>query len=187
MNMISIIEAVLFVAGEPLDCADVAQMLDITEMELNGLLEKMKQQYLSEQRGICLMRLNNRIQLKTNELYAPYITKLFQPPQRHTLSQSALETLSIVAYRQPITKSEIEMVRGVKCDYSVSVLLEKRLIYVAGKKDTIGKPNLYGTTDEFLRHFGISTIEDLPDVEKLNDKEWQLNSAEDASGESFIT
>ena len=86
------------------------------------------------------------------------------PVRKYSLSQSAIETLSIIAYKQPVTKSEIEAIRGIRCDYTISVLLEKGLIMVTGKKDTIGRPNLYGTSEEFLRHFGISSLEELPQL-----------------------
>ncbi|MDL2289469.1 SMC-Scp complex subunit ScpB [Clostridia bacterium OttesenSCG-928-F22] len=169
MNIPSIIEAVLFVAGEPIEVGELARALDITEIEIEEHLEQLRLYYKNGKRGIRLMRLNDAVQLKTNEEYAKYIQAIFRPPQQYALTQSALETLSIIAYRQPVTRAEVEAIRGVKSDYSMSVLQEKRLIQAVGKKDTIGRPNLYGTTDEFLRHFGISSLAELPSLEELND------------------
>ena len=105
------------------------------------------------------------MQLGTRSDYAPYIEKLLQPVQKQTLSQAVMETLAVIAYKQPVTRAEIEAVRGVKCDYSVQALMNKRLICEVGRKETIGRPILYGTTDEFLRHFGISSLAELPTVD----------------------
>ena len=98
--------------------------------------------------------------------YAPYVERLLQPVQQQSLSQAAMETLSVIAYRQPVTKADIEKVRGVKCDYSVQSLLNKGLIQEQGRRETLGRPILYGTTDAFLRHFGIESLDQLPPQEE---------------------
>ncbi|MGI6168967.1 MAG: SMC-Scp complex subunit ScpB [Christensenellales bacterium] len=167
MSVIGIIEAILFVAGEPVSCEALADTLEIPLIELYAHVERMQQEYTEKNRGVRLMRLNDSLQLKTNEAYAEYIQRIFQPPQRQNLSQSALETLSIIAYRQPITKTEIAAIRGVKADHSVQMLLQKRLICQVGRKETLGRPVLYGTTQEFLRHFDISDLSMLPSLEEL--------------------
>jgi segregation and condensation protein B len=95
--------------------------------------------------------------------YAPYVEKMLQPVQKQSLSQAALETLAVVAYRQPVTRLDVEMVRGVKCDYSIQSLVNKQLIAEAGRKDTVGRPILYATTDRFLSHFGLTSLQDLPE------------------------
>ena len=102
------------------------------------------------------------MQLTTRPDYAPYIERLLQPIQKQSLSQAAMETLSIIAYRQPVTKAEIEAVRGVKCDYSVASLVNKELICEVGRRESLGRPILYGTTPKFLQHFGIESLEELP-------------------------
>ena len=112
--------------------------------------------------GICLKRFGSHIQLSTRPDYAPQIEKLLQPIQKQSLSQAALETLAVVAYKQPVTRLDIEAVRGVKCDYSVQSLMNKGLIEEVGRKETLGRPILYGTTDAFLSHFGLTSLEDLP-------------------------
>ena len=169
MNVPCVIEAILFVSGEPVELGELARALDLTEIEVNDAIMTLQEEYEKNERGIQLIRFNSLVQLKTNETYAAYINRMFQPPQKYNLTQSAIETLSIIAYRQPVTKAEIEAVRGVKSDYSISVLQEKRLICAVGRKDTIGKPILYGTTEEFLRHFGISSLEELPSLEELQE------------------
>ena len=163
MNQIpQIIEAVLFVAGEPVAIGEIAQALGLTEMELMPVVEEMEHAYQNGQRGVVLRRYGDHLQLATAPEYAPYVERLLQPVQRQTLSQTALETLAVIAYKQPVTKAEVEQVRGVKCDYSVQSLLHKELIREVGRKEALGRPILYGTTDRFLAHFGISDIRELP-------------------------
>ena len=111
------------------------------------------------------MRFGAHVQLATRPDYAPYVEKLLQPVQKQTLSQAVMETLAVIAYRQPVTKAEIEQVRGVKCDYSVQSLVAKGLIEEVGRKEALGRPILYGTTDAFLRHFCLSSLADLPQID----------------------
>lgn len=164
-NLPSIVEAILFVAGEPVAVEDLAHALDLTVSEMEAALNGLRDGYDLEKRGLRLNRYGGSVQLSIRSEYAPYVERLLQPVRRQSLSQAALETLSIIAYRQPVTKAEIEAVRGVKCDYSVQSLMNKRLICEVGRKETIGRPILYGTTDEFLRHFGISSLAELPTVD----------------------
>ncbi len=164
-----ILEAILFVSGEPLQIAALASALEVTELEVSAAADELASDYDYNRRGICLKRFGSHIQLSTRADYAPQIEKLLQPIQKQSLSQAALETLSIVAYRQPVTKLEIEAIRGVKCDYSVQSLTAKGLIREVGRKDSLGRPILYGTTDRFLSHFGLESLSGLPPME--NDKE----------------
>ena len=157
-----VIEAILFVAGEPVNVKDVQRALDVTEDETRQAIDALDSDYSFHRRGITLKRFGEHIQLSTRAEYAPYVERLLQPIQKQSLSQSALETLAIVAYRQPVTKLEMEAVRGVKCDYSVQSLVNKGLIEEVGRKEALGRPILYGTTDKFLSHFGLSSLEDLP-------------------------
>ena len=128
-------------------------------------VDALSEQCMRDGRGIILKRFGDHIQLTTRPEFAPYIEKMLQPVQRQSLSQSALETLAIIAYRQPVTKLEVEAIRGVKCDYSIQSLSNKGLIEEVGRKETVGRPILYGTTDSFLSHFGLETIEELPEME----------------------
>ena len=157
-----ILEAILFVAGEPLQIAALATALEVTELEISAAADELASDYDYHRRGICLKRFGTHIQLSTRADYAPQIEKLLQPIQKQSLSQAALETLAVVAYKQPVTRLDIEAVRGVKCDYSVQSLVNKGLIEEVGRKEALGRPILYGTTDAFLSHFGLASLEDLP-------------------------
>lgn len=157
-----VIEAILFVAGEPVEISELRRALEITEEETDQAINALDSDYSFHRRGICLKRFGDHIQLSTRGEYAPYVERLLQPIQKQSLSQSAMETLAVVAYRQPVTKLEIEAVRGVKCDYSVQSLVNKGLIEPVGRKETLGRPLLYGTTDAFLSHFGLTALSDLP-------------------------
>lgn len=157
-----ILEAILFVSGDPVGAADIAHALNLTESELSGAIDRLMDHCDLEKRGIRLNRFGGKLQLSIRPEYAPYVDMFLQPVRQQTLSQAALETLSIIAYRQPVTKGDIESVRGVKCDYSVQALLAKGLIREAGRREALGRPILYETTDEFLRHFGIQSLSELP-------------------------
>jgi segregation and condensation protein B len=156
------IEAILFVAGEAVSVRDLAKALGIGEKELKTVVEEIGSEYDYEQRGFMLKRFGDKVQLATRPLYSEDVLRLLQPVQQQSLSQAAMETLAVVAYKQPVTRAEVEQIRGVKCDYSLQSLTMKGLIQEAGRKDTIGRPILYATTDTFLSHFGIQTLEDLP-------------------------
>ncbi|MCI6377191.1 MAG: SMC-Scp complex subunit ScpB [Clostridiales bacterium] len=161
MNEIpQILEAILFVAGEPVAIRDLAAALELGEMELMNAVEALER--ACESRGVAIKRYGDHLRMETRAEYAPYVERLLQPVQRQTLSQSAMETLAVIAYRQPATKGEVELVRGVKCDYSIQSLLQKGLIKEVGRKEALGRPILYATTDRFLEHFGISDIRELP-------------------------
>lgn len=161
-ELAKIIEAILFVSGEPVKLGAVARALEVTELEVSAAADELASDYDYNRRGICLKRFGSHIQLSTRPDYAPQIEKLLQPIQKQSLSQAALETLAVVAYKQPVTRLDIEAVRGVKCDYSVQSLMNKGLIEEVGRKETLGRPILYGTTDAFLSHFGLTSLEDLP-------------------------
>ena len=161
-ELATIIEAILFVSGEPVQLGAVARALEVTELEVSAAADELASDYDYNRRGICLKRFGSHIQLSTRPDYAPQIEKLLQPIQKQSLSQAALETLAVVAYKQPVTRLDIEAVRGVKCDYSVQSLMNKGLIEEVGRKETLGRPILYGTTDAFLSHFGLTSLEDLP-------------------------
>ncbi len=168
MNQVNIdessraIEAILFVTGDSVALKDLETALEITDLETDQAVETLRSDLESKDRGIQLKRFGDRIQLTTRPDLAPYIEKMLQPVQRQSLSRSAMETLAIVAYKQPVTKLEVEAIRGVKCDYSIQSLVNKGLIAEVGRKDALGRPILYGTTENFLAHFGLERIEDLP-------------------------
>lgn len=162
------IEAILFVAGEAVRVEDLARALNITLPELEDALTELRDEYDFAQRGFCLKRFGQQVQLATRALYSTDVVRLLQPVQKQSLSQAVMETLAVVAYRQPVTKAEVEQIRGVKCDYSIHSLVTKNLITEVGRKDTLGRPILYGTTEEFLSHFGLEALEDLPPMPDIN-------------------
>ncbi|MBR3429618.1 MAG: SMC-Scp complex subunit ScpB [Clostridia bacterium] len=172
------IEAILFVAGEAVAVKDLARALQIGEKELNRVLNEMKDEYDYEQRGFLLKRFGNNVQLATRPLYAEDVVRLLQPVQQQSLSQAAMETLAVVAYKQPVTRADVEQIRGVKCDYSLQSLMLKNLIEEAGRKDTIGRPILYRTTDKFLSHFGIQNLEELPPLPENETENNETDSEE---------
>ena len=161
-NLKGRIEAILFVSGEAVDTREMAKALRVTSAELQKALGELKDEYDYGQRGFTLKIYGEKVQLATRSLYARDVVRLLQPVQMQSLSQAAMETLAVVAYRQPVTRADVERIRGVKCDYSIQSLMNKGLIREAGRKDTVGRPMLFATTDEFLSHFGIESLEDLP-------------------------
>jgi segregation and condensation protein B len=156
------IEAILFVSGEAVTVPDLALALEMSEMETVQAVDILQREYERETRGITIRRYGEHLRLETRAEYAPYVEKMLQPVQRQSLSQAALETLAVIAYRQPATKGMVEEIRGVKCDYSVQSLMHKALIKEVGRRESLGRPILYATTDKFLEHFGISDVRELP-------------------------
>ena len=161
-NLKGRIEAILFVAGEAVPVKELARALQTGEKEVREAIDSLKDEYDYEQRGFLLKRFGDHVQLATRPLYSGDVVRLLQPVQQQSLSQAAMETLAVVAYKQPVTRAEVEQIRGVKCDYSLQSLMLKGLIREAGRKDTIGRPILFCTTDEFLSHFGLRELADLP-------------------------
>ncbi|MDD3401074.1 MAG: SMC-Scp complex subunit ScpB [Eubacteriales bacterium] len=157
------IECMLFVAGEPVTVLALSEVLGVSENEMRSMLYQMECSYRDEGRGIQLLATDDTVQLTSNRAYVDDVEQLLQPDQVKSVSQSILETLAIVAYRQPVTRADIEAVRGVRCEYAVTQLLKLGLIEMVGRKDTIGKPMLFGTTDKFLHRFGIHNLSELPD------------------------
>ena len=156
------IEAILFVAGEPVRVEELAKALGVTVRAVENEIIKLRDEYDFHQRGFTLKRFGHQVQLATRALYAQDVVHLLQPVQKQSLTQAAMETLAVVAYKQPVTRAEVEQVRGVKCDYSLQSLMNKELIMEVGRKDALGRPILYGTTENFLAHFGLTTLADLP-------------------------
>ena len=162
---VGIVEAILFVTGNAVEKKEICRAMEITEGELEETLDALESGYDFDRRGLRLLRFGAHIQLATRPDYAPYVEKLLQPVQKQSLSQAVMETLAVIAYRQPVTKAEVEQVRGVKCDYSVQSLMTKGLIEEVGRKEALGRPILYGTTDAFLRHFCIASLSELPEID----------------------
>ncbi len=174
-----IIEAILFTMGESVESDRLASVLDISREELFMILMEMKAEYSADSRGIGLIELDGAWQLCTkNEAY-DYIRKLVVQPKKRSLTDVMLETLSIIAYKQPVTKQEIESIRGVKSDFAVNKLIEYGLVCELGRLETIGRPIVFGTTEEFLRSFGVSSVEELPDVDEVTRQSFMQEALEE--------
>lgn len=165
----AIAECMLFVAGEPVLITEIARAMELETTAVKTLLYEMETSYRDEGRGIILLVTEDTAQLISNRKYVEYVERLLQPEQKKNVSQSMLETLAIVAYRQPVTRAEIESVRGVRCEYAITQLQKLGMISAVGRKDVIGKPMLYATTDSFLRKFGMHNLSELPSLPDFED------------------
>lgn len=165
-NLENIIESVLFVAGDPIAISDLCVKFNVDKKEINKAIDKLKARYDGNS-GIKLMIFNNKLQFSSNPDYVDYIAAVLNPIRQRNLTKATLETAAIIAYKQPITRTEIEETRGVNSDYALNILLEHKLVAIVGRKDAVGRPALFGTTDEFLKRFGIESINDLPDYDEL--------------------
>ena len=161
-----ILESLLFVSGDGLKVSDICEMLELQKSEVTSAVKRL-QKRLGGKHGIHLISYSGKLQLASNPDYAETISCVLNPIMEKALSSPAMETLSIIAYRQPVTRMEIESIRGVNSDYALQALMRNNLIEVVGRKDAIGKPLLFGTTENFLRRFGIENIEELPDRDTL--------------------
>lgn len=163
----SALESMMFVWGEPLDCKSAADVFNMDKKEIYPLFKELQEEYEQEGRGIVIREINKAFQFVTREENADYIERLCTPVKAKKLSQSALEVLAIIAYKQPVTKGEIEAIRGIKCDRVVDGLQKKELVEEKGRSNAIGRPILYGTTDTFLKNFGFSSLKDLPEIDDI--------------------
>ncbi len=166
----NIIESIMFSYGEPVSIRDLNLAIneELSPKEIEFMLQILINEYKDANRGIQIIRLGDKYQMCSNPEYAEFIKKIMEPSRKKTLTQATLETLIIVAYKQPVTRTDIETIRGVKCDRVVNTLLENNLIYEAGRLDKIGKPIVYKTTNEFLKLLEIESLEELPDREKFS-------------------
>ena len=161
-----ILESLLFVSGDGLKVSDICEMLELQKSEVTSAVKRLQKRF-GGKHGIHLISYSGKLQLASNPDYAETISCVLNPIMEKALSSPAMETLSIIAYRQPVTRMEIESIRGVNSDYALQALMRNNLIEVVGRKDAIGKPLLFGTTENFLRRFGIENIEELPDRDTL--------------------
>ena len=157
----------MFSAGTPVALSEISASLEVSDKEASDLVHTLMEYYDTGKRGFKIIRLEDSYQMCSREDYHDYIRRIRERAKKQALSNAALETLSIIAYNQPVTRSRIEFIRGVDCSGSVATLSQRGLIEEAGRMDTPGKPILYKTTDEFLRCFGLSSLSELPDVEEL--------------------
>ena len=161
----SIIEAILFTMGDSVEVSKIASAIEQDVPTTEKLIHNMMDKYQKEERGIRIIELDHEYQLCTKPEMYEYLIRIAKQPKKYVLTDVMLETLSIIAYRQPITKLEIEKIRGVKSDHAVNKLIEYNLVCELGRLDAPGRPLLFGTTEEFLRRFSVQSLDDLPGIE----------------------
>lgn len=166
----AIIEALLFTWGDPLSLKDISEIIDIKLDELSVLMKELMDDFDFNRRGLRIIKMNDTYQIGTRPEHYDWIKKLHQQKPPKNLSNAALETLSIIAYKQPVIKSEIEHIRGVKCDRAIETLMERNLIQEMGRLERTGRPIIYGTTEEFLKLFSLESLEELPDLREIEEK-----------------
>ena len=168
-KLINVLEAILFASGKEVEIDFLLEKLQISRVAFEKALKSLQDKY-SGDCGINVIKFKNKLQFSTNPKYIDDVAEVLNPIREKELTKAMLETLSIIAYKQPITRLEIEEIRGVDCTYAVQTLSKMNMIEVVGKKDAVGKPLLFGTTDEFLKRFSLSDLSDLPSFESLTDR-----------------
>ena len=161
-----ILEGLLFLSGDGLDRGTIMEKLSITPKQLDKAVEILKERY-NENCGINMITYKDKLQLCASPKYADEVSQVLNPIRERQLTKATLEVMAIIAYKQPVTRLDVQDIRGINSDYAIQTLLNYKLIEVVGRKDAIGKPLLFGTTDEFLRHFGINNLDELPDYAEL--------------------
>ena len=177
-------EAILFASGRSVKTESLAKALEISASETEKILTAMAEGYEQADRGIRLLRLESSWQLCTKKEYYPALIRIVKEPEKANLTDVLMETLAIIAYRQPVTKLQIEKIRGVKSDHAVNKLIEYNLVRELGRMDAPGRPILFGTTEEFLRHFELSSLEQLPQVGEEEKKAMQQQAQDEAGREA---
>ena len=175
----AVIEAILFAMGESVEISKLAEVIEQDVKHTKAILKDMEERYQQENRGITLTQFDNAVQLCTKADMYEYLIKIAKSPRKMTLTDTVLETLSIIAYKQPVTRVEIEKVRGVSCDHAINKLLEYDLITELGRLDAPGRPLLFGTTEQFLRCFGVKSLEELPEMNPVQLEEFKQQAEEE--------
>lgn len=176
----AVLEAILFTMGESVEISRLAAVLEMEKKEVQAILEEMEAGYAEEGRGLSLMWLEDSVQLSTKAQMYEYLVKIAKTPRKMVLTDTVLETLSIIAYKQPVTRLEIERIRGVSCDHAVNKLLEYELITELGRMDAPGRPLLFGTTEQFLRCFGVKSLDELPELSTVQVEEFKQQAEAEA-------
>ncbi|MCD8151611.1 MAG: SMC-Scp complex subunit ScpB [Clostridiales bacterium] len=173
------VEAILFAMGDSVELSKIAAALEISEEDARRVIRCLSDRYQSEDSGLQIIELDGSYQLCTKVSQYDYLIRIAKQPKRHVLTDVLLETLSIVAYRQPVTRVEIEKIRGVSCEHAVNRLVEYNLIREIGRLDAPGRPILFGTTEEFLRCFGVQSADDLPALDAEQVEEFRQEAQEE--------
>lgn len=173
------IEAILFAMGDSVELSQIAKAIGMDESTTEKMLHNMMDRYQEENRGIQIIELEHSFQMCTKKKYYEYLVNIALHPQKPVLTDVMLETLSIIAYKQPVTKAEIEKIRGVKCDHAINKLVEYSLIRELGRLDAPGRPILFGTTEEFLRCFGVQDLDELPVPDPVQMEDFKAEAEEE--------
>ncbi|MED9903687.1 MAG: SMC-Scp complex subunit ScpB [Lachnospiraceae bacterium] len=176
----AVLEAILFTMGDSVEVSRLAAVLELSVKEVKEILESMQEKYEKEDRGISLLWLEDSVQLSTKAEMYEYLIKIAKTPRKMVLTDTVIETLSIIAYKQPVTRLEIERIRGVSCDHAVNKLLEYDLITELGRLDAPGRPLLFGTTEQFLRCFGVKSLDELPELSTIQVEEFKQQAETEA-------
>lgn len=176
-NLSNILESILFVSGNPVPIDIIAEKLGVSDKDIKDAAKVLQERY-SEKGGLRLLTFNKKLQLSSNPEYKDYVSSVLNPIKEREFTRTILECSAIIAYKQPITKGELEALRGLNCDYAIRTLLELKMIEPVGRKDAVGRPILYATTDNFLKRFRLNSIEDLPDYDTLMESIAKLHSDE---------
>ncbi len=174
------IEAVLFSMGDAVSVKDLSKVLEIDVKDLEKILQDMMDRYESQDRGIRLVKLEESYQLCTKNEYFDILSQLVNMPKKHNLTDSLMETLSIIAYKQPVTRQEIEAIRGVSCVHAINKLVDYKLVTEVGRLDAVGRPILFGTTEDFLRSFGVTSMDELPVITPDKIEDFKKEAMEEA-------
>ncbi|MBQ9927567.1 MAG: SMC-Scp complex subunit ScpB [Lachnospiraceae bacterium] len=177
----AVLEAILFTMGESVEVERLAAVIEEDKKTTKEILLEMQQEYEAKEGGVTLMELEDSFQMCTKGDMYEYLIKIAKTPRKYVLTDTLLETLSIVAYKQPITRVEIEKIRGVSCDHAVNRLVEFGLIAEVGRLDAPGRPLLFGTTEDFLRSFGVKSLEELPELSAVQIEEFKEQAEQEIS------
>ena len=172
-NYEAIIEAILFTMGESVELEKIAEAIELDKKKTKAILEQMMEHYKDSSIGLQIMELDGAYQMCSKPEMYEYLIKIAKQPKRRVLTDVLLETLSIIAYKQPVTKAEIEKIRGVSCDHAINKLIEYSLVCELGRLDAPGRPILFGTTEEFLRSFGVNSLDNLPVLNPVQIEEFK--------------
>lgn len=176
----AIVEAILFTMGKSVALEKIAEAVELEKKETKEIIERLMARYEDASVGLSIIELDGAYQMCTKSEMYEYLIRIAKQPKRHALTEVLLETLSIIAYKQPVTRAEIEKIRGVSCEHAISRLIEYNLVCELGRLDAPGKPLLFGTTEEFLRSFGVQSIEELPALSPVQVEEFKQEAEEEA-------
>ena len=177
----AVLEAILFTMGESVEVERLAAVIEEDKTTTRQILMEMKEEYEGKECGVTLMELEDSFQMCTKAEMYEYLIRIAKTPRKYVLTDTLLETLSIIAYKQPITRAEIEKIRGVSCDHAVNRLVEFGLISEVGRMDAPGRPLLFGTTEEFLRSFGVKSLDELPELSAVQIEEFKMQAEQEVN------